>query len=441
MTVESSSNSGVKVQRGPRLWLLVSFLTIVYTYAFIDRKILALLVQPIKRTLELSDTQISLLLGLSFALFYSLLNLPAGYLVDRFRRFLIIGVATAIWSAMTIVCGLSNSFWQLAAGRAGVGLAEAVVTPASFSLLRDAVSPSWRGRAFGIFAMGPELGNALSLLIGGALIQAARRGAFAETPWLSQLQDWQVVLVVLGLAGFPLAVLVLCFREPPRSITAGPGLRESFKSAIQHIRTHAAVYTPLLAYVSAGAVLSFGAGAWLPAMLERKWGVPTSQIGFQLGVITLLFAAGGLLVTGVVLDRLVRAQRDIRSFGVVGAVLALFAYALAPLAPSLTLTWTCIAIGFVFKGAWAAVGAATLAEITPSHLMGRITAIYFLMQNLIGQALGPTMVAVVADTAFEGRSAIASALSSVSLIVTVIAIACVWRLRAALRVAGSPIDC
>ncbi len=185
----------------PRHWLLVGVLLAVYCYAFIDRVILALLVDPIKRDLGASDLHMGLLLGLGFALFYGFCSFPAGYFVDRLNRRAMIGVASVVWALMTIVCGMSTSIEQLFLGRAGIGIAESVIMPAAFSLIRDAVPLRSRGLAFSVYAMAPIIGSTTSLLGGGFLLRAATAGRFADWPVLGGMEPWQCTMIIVGLLG------------------------------------------------------------------------------------------------------------------------------------------------------------------------------------------------------------------------------------------------
>ena len=165
MTVPPIDGGG-ETTGSPRYWMLVVALLLINMYAFIDRIVLALLVEPIRQDLGASDLQMGVLLGLGFALFYAISAIPAGHFVDRHNRRMIIGCASVLWAAMTIVCGTATSIEQLFVGRAGVGIAESVIAPAAFSLIRDGVPARMRGLAFSLYAMAPVIGGATSLLIG-----------------------------------------------------------------------------------------------------------------------------------------------------------------------------------------------------------------------------------------------------------------------------------
>ena len=387
---------------------LVAALTAIYAFAFMDRVILGLLVDDIKADLLVSDTQMGLLLGLAFAGLYALANLPAGYLVDRLNRRALIGAASLAWSGMTLLCAAAGGFGTLFLGRAGVGLAEAVVGPASFSLIRDGVAERFRGTAFSIYAMAPLLGGAGALLGGGALLHAAKTGAIAGLGLPASLHPWRLVLASVGLLGPLASLLLLTFREPPRG--RGPGAGTT-RQALAHVGQHISVYAPLVAYVAFGAMMSFGQSAWLPATIGRKWAIAPDRIGPMLGGITLVCGLMGLVLTAFLLKRMAATRRDSRVFGAIAAIGTAGGLAGAATAPNFTLSLVCAGIGLFFVGASFPIGATTLSQITPVPLMGRVSAGYLMCQTLLGQALGPLLIAVAAKI-FPGPAALPTAFAA-----------------------------
>lgn len=429
VTTEAGHDAGA-----PRYWTLVAVLLAVYCYAFIDRVILALLVDPIKRDLGASDLHMGLLLGVGFAIFYALFSFPAGYFVDRLNRRTMIGLASVVWALMTIVCGTATSLTQLFIGRAGIGIAESVIMPAAFSLIRDAVPLRSRGLAFSVYAMAPIIGSTTSLLGGGFLLRAATAGRFADWPLLGGLAPWQCTMIVVGLAGLPISMLLLLIREPARS-TAPSAVPDAkgFGAAIDHLRTHLPVYLPLILFVTFGAMLAFSSSGWLPTMFARSWGMTPQQVGPLLGSIMLPAGLAGLVFSGFMLNWLTVRGGDIRLYGIVAAVGTMIGLVAAALAPTLPLALTGAAISTFFIGTSTPVAAATLSEVTPSRLMGRITSIYFLFQTLLGQALAPFLIALGSQRIFAGPTALAR---SMAVNCTMFGIACAIAalvLRAMLR--------
>lgn len=412
----------------PGHWRLVIILMAIYTYAFIDRVVLALLVEPIKRDLGATDVQISLMLGLAFAAFYGAFGLPAGHYVDRINRRRLIAFASVAWALMTIVCGTADTLSQLYLGRVGVGIAEAVITPAAFSLIRDAVPGRSRGLAFSIFAMAPMLGGAASLIGGAEVLRLAEGGAFAGLPLLGALQPWQCTLVIVGACGLPFSLLLLLVREPTRSTQSmmsaksGQGLLDGLSGAFRYMIRRWTIYLPLTLFAVFGGMISFSKSAWLPTALGRRWDLLPQQVGPILGVLTLLGGVLGLLFAGAMMNHIVKRGGDIRRYGAIAAALSAVGIIGAMLAPSPNVGYAFVSLTMFFIGSAYAVGATTLADVTPIELMGRVSAVYLFFQNLLGQSLGPLMVALISTHAFSGRNALPNALT-VSMIIFACAVA------------------
>lgn len=432
-------DSGGSDTGSPRHWLLLAALLAINIYAFIDRVVLALLVEPIKADLGASDLQMGLLLGLGFALFYAAFAIPAGHFIDRYPRRAIIGCASILWATMTIICGTATSIEQLFLGRAGVGIAESVIAPAAFSLIRDAVPARSRGLAFSLYAMAPLVGGATSLLIGGHILGLANGGAFSGLPLLGGLAPWQCTLIVTGLFGLPLSLLLLLAPEPKRPpVVAGEdlhdgGMLQGLGAALRHMRGHLGVYTPLILFVTFGAMANFAKSGWVPALLGRTWQLPPQQVGPLMGTMVLTCGIAGLLFSGFVLNWLTVRRSDIRTYGLVAGVGATAGMIGIGLAPSLTVALVMVGLASFFLGTSYSVGATTLGQVTPVRLMGRVTAIYFLFQSLLGQALGPFLVAFGSQNLFEGRTALAHSFSLWTGIYGIAGIAAVLALRSRLH--------
>ena len=398
----------------PRHWMLVFALLAISIYAFIDRAVLALLVDPIRQDLGASDLQMALLMGFVFAIFSAGFMIPSGHLVDRRNRRAIIGAASVLWALMTIVCGTADSMTQLFLGRAGVGIAESVIAPASFSLIRDAVPMRSRGLAFSLYAMGPLIGGAASLLFGGKILGLAVAGAFAGLPLLGGLEPWQCTLIVVGSLGVPLSLLLLLAPEPARPVAAvgeqaqASGFREGVGTALRHMRDHLGLYVPLILFATFGAMANFSKSSWSPALFGRTWQMTPQDVGPMLGMVVLPCGLGGLVFSGFVLNWLTVRNRDIRTYGLIAAIGATAGMVGMGLAPSLPIGLAMTGLASFFLGTSYSVGATTLGTITPVHLMGRVTAVYFIFQSLLGQALGPFLVAFGSQSLFTGPTALAN---------------------------------
>lgn len=197
-------------------WTTVTILMIAYVLSFIDRQILNLLVEPIRRDLVISDTQMSLLMGLSFALFYTICGIPLGRLADTRSRRGLIAIGVMFWSAATAACGMAKLYWQFLICRIGVGVGEAALSPAAYSLIADSFPPERRATAISVYSMGVYLGSGIAFLLGGLVIQFASAQGNVVLPVLGEVRPWQLIFLILGVAGVLFTLLMLAVREPAR---------------------------------------------------------------------------------------------------------------------------------------------------------------------------------------------------------------------------------
>jgi len=400
-----------------RQWVMACVLTLLYIYAQIDGSSLILMVDPIKRDLGVSDTEMSLLLGLSFASFYAILGLPAGYLVDRFSRRAIMGIGVVLWSSMTMGCGLAQTYAQLFIGRCGIGLGEAAITPASYSLIRDSFPPEQRGRAFGIFTAGTYIGAAAAVMLTGALLGLFGSGRFAAVPFIGGLRPWQAVFVTIGVVGIPLSLLVLTFREPARTAMDGGDSGVHFSEALSHIRGLWRPYCALAIFVTCFFGVAISYGSWMPTIISRTWHLPPQQIGIFFGGALLICAPIGAWCGGHAIDVLVRRdRRDAAELvGIWITVIFIPFGVAAPMVPGVGEMFFALAAQLLVAGAYNPVAASILARITPQRLMGKVTAIYLLVFTLLGRGFGPLLVAAISDHFFTGQQALGFALGTATI--------------------------
>jgi MFS family permease len=413
---------------------------LAYALSFIDRLILSLLVEPIKHDLHLGDFQISLLQGLSFALFYTLAGIPVGRLVDRGSRTAIIAGGIALWSLMTATCGVVRQYWQLFLARAGVGVGEASLAPAAYSLLGDLFPADRRGLALGIFSAGTSVGAGLALIIGGVAIEVISAAGSRTVPWIGTLQPWQLTFIYVGMPGVVVACLVCTIPEPLRHdassrTQAGASPAVPVRVAMDHFRRHASTIGLHHFAMGMSALASYGILSWAPAMLMRVHGWRPQDAGLMIGTTVLVAGTIGVIAGGAFGDHLLRRGRAAgrldaavisMAFGAVGAVTYPFQDSLPALAASFMLA---------MLGAFMVIGcgAAALLDITPNRLRGQATAVYFFVNSLIGLGAGPTAVAAVTDYIFGAPEAVRYSLAIVPTLAYVMAAVCFWAARAPYR--------
>jgi MFS family permease len=419
----------------PGQWRLVVLLTVVVMLSAVDRQALSLLVDPIRKDLGLNDGQMGILIGAAMAVTGLLVGPPAGFLADRFCRRCMVGASALLWSVLTAACGLSSSFGQLLAARAGVGLFEGVAAPATASMLRDALSPERRGRGFAVFAMAPMIGTGLAMLAGGAMIAAIGALKVRGLPLVGALHPWQMVFVLFGLIGLPAAALMIAIAEPRRTGHEASIGGASLSEAWTHLNAHGRIYWPLMAFATLHGMLSLSFAAWAPALLGRTWGLDPARIGLTFGILMLVLAPLGLVLVGTTIDRLARRGRpDPAGVGIVATLVIWTAATAMPIAPSPALFWTLLAVLLLASGAALPVASTILAEITPSRAMGKIVALQGLISGFLSATVAPSLPPALAAGLFHGaKRSLGDALSLAVFVYGALALLAVLMVRSALR--------
>jgi MFS family permease len=381
-------------------------LFVAYTFSFIDRYILSLLIQPIKQDLGLSDTRVSLLHGLAFAIFYTVMGIPIGRLADRYSRRLIISAGIAAWSMMTAACGLARGFWQLFAARVGVGVGEAALSPAAYSMIADLFPPHKLGRAMSIYSAGAVLGGGLAFIIGGTVIQAISQTPDIALPLIGTVRTWQLSFFIVGLPGLLVALLMWTVKEPRRHATSTVGTGQddtpALSQVLRYLLSSWRVYGPHFLGFSMLAVVFNAMLAWTPAFLSRTFDMPVGQAGPAIGFLLLSFGVAGILAGGWLADRLLaKGFKDatLRT-GIVAGIGAFPFAVLAPLMPSSFLSLLLFAPLWFFSTSGFGAAVAALQHVTPNRMRGITSACYLFSGNLLGVGLGPTAIALITDYSF-----------------------------------------
>jgi MFS family permease len=418
-------------------WRTATLLTSIYALSMADRQILSLLVSPLRADLKLSDTQIGLLAGPAFVILHVAMLLPCGRIVDYWNRRNLVAFGAIFWSIMAAGCGLASSFWTIATARAGVGIGEATVTPAAYSIIADTFPRAQLSRGLSFYALGLPIGTTLTLMGGGWLIGYLDSIGPIAVPLLGALKPWQAVFVIVALPGIPLALLLRFFVSEPRRHTQGQSDKPpSVRSVLSYIWQHRAIYTAVFFGGGLLAVFGYGANYWLPTILQRVHGFSIKQSGMFIGLAIFLLGMPGTLFAGWLADRLVaRGSADGPLLvGIFYAFAVLVCAGFGPLVGPEWLSLSMIAGGMFFLNIWGAcVAPAILQQVTPSRMRGRVSAIYVLLSNLIGLGLGPPMVALATDHVFSGHSAVGGSLALVGTISVLASTACMQLGRAALR--------
>jgi MFS family permease len=412
----------------------VLVMLVAATFSFVHRYVPSVLVDPIKLEMGISDVQFSLLQGTAFAVLYGAASLVCGLLADRVHRRNLVVLGVAVWTVGTIIFGLSTSFTGLLASRAMVGLGEAVLGPASISMLCDFFRPERRGRAIAVSLFGATLGSALAFAAGGHMLEAASAGQYAGLPWVSDLSPWRQVVVLMGVSGFLLVPAILAFPEPPRRVLV---VSEHVGNRAQELW---ALRDRIVLVVLAGATVAladFGFSIWATALLTRAHGYSVADAGSVLGVCMLVAGVVGGWLGGVLCDRAhVRSPITGRIDTVVRAAIAMLLSACLLLLPG---GWAAVAaFAFWQVAANAAyVGcASTLQDQVSGRTRGIAAALSLCVSIGFGLGLGPTSVAALNQQMGGGGDALSTSLLIVLLVSGVATLACSWLLRRRLAKRG-----
>lgn len=381
-------------------------LVVVYTFNFIDRQIVGILAVPIKADLALTDTQLSLMGGLAFALFYTFLGIPIAMLADRKSRTWIMTAALAIWSAMTALCGLAQNFTQLFLARLGVGVGEAGGVAPAYSLISDYFPPEKRARALSIYSFGIPVGSALGILLGGVL-----------TSYL----DWRSAFIIVGLAGLAIApIFRLTMREPKRGGFDGKGAvtTPAKLSDVIRVLTHKPSFWGLSFGAASSSMMGYGLIFWLPSFFVRSYGdalptffswmpaflVPADPspllfASYFYATILLLGGVAGIWFGGAMADRYGPDRKAAYALVPAGAFLATIPFfIIGVLAPSLWVAFPAFVALQALSLVWLGPVISAFQHLVQPNMRATASAIFLFINNLVGIGVGNLVIGVLSDS-------------------------------------------
>lgn len=372
-----------------RRGLTLTLLTLTYFFSYMDRQILAILLERIKADLVLTDTQLGLLSGLVFAIFYATLGIPVARLADRTSRRDIIAVSLTIWSAMTAMCGLAQNFTQLMLFRIGVGIGEAGSSPPSHSIIADLYPPEKRAGAMAVYSLGVVLGAGFGTLIGGVVAHS---------------YGWRVAMMTVGLPGIALAVLVRLFMvEPRRGLSdAGPVAAPAPMPSVAQGFASMWASAParhLVVGVTLTSMIGYALTGWGPSFMQRSLGISMLDVSRYIALPGALFGAISALAGGKIADVLAKRHGlHVQSWVVLVMKGLSLPFALA----FYLIDVPAIAIGsyfayLIFANSYLGPSFALIQHLAPLKTRAMWAAITLLVINLVGLGLGPTMVGWLSD--------------------------------------------
>ncbi|AVZ17439.1 MULTISPECIES: spinster family MFS transporter [Pseudomonas] len=392
MSVQSTSIGGSlspttsSVVASSGAWTTLLILMAVYAINIADRYVLSTLIEPIKHEFQLSDASVGFLTGVALAIFYVSAGLPLGALADKTNRKRMIGTAVAVWSAMTILCGLSTGFWQLLLARIGVGIGEAGGTPPSHSIVADKFRPKLRAFALSVYGIGASV---------GAWFGASGAG------YLNDAYGWRTTLIVFGLCGLPFALLVwLCIREPKRvhdDVHGKSSENAAFKDTVKYVLQHKALFH-LIAGATVITFWGWGILWWTTSFLVRTYSLSVGEAGAILGPIHGIAGTAMMLITVFVMLQLRNKEMSNQSGFIawttlLGTAFSIALFATTNLDVAHILLWLFIPITYIYIGPSIGI----LQNLFPAGMRAKGSAILLFTANIANLAIAPQLIGLLSD--------------------------------------------
>lgn len=384
--MEAGDQQAAAQVRPVRPYLVVAMLTGAYSLNFLDRQLVSILAEPIKTDLGLSDTQLGLLSGLAFAIFYTVFGIPIAWLADRSNRVRIVAAACALWSLFTSLCGLAQNFGQLALARAGVAVGEAGGSPPSYSIIADYFPPERRAGALAIYSLGVPIGTTAGAALGG---------------WIAAEHGWRWAFMAIGAIGLVYAlVLLLVVREPARGrLDSGPVEPVPLMETVKAI-----AMVPRLRLTAIAAAMSAFVGyamlSWTPALLMRTKGMTMSELALYYSLASGIAAAIGTVASGYLVDRF--GPRDGRMYGFIpgGAFLVSTPfYAAGVFVDSWPLALGLMVVPFAFYAAYLPPALTIVQNTVSPAQRSTASSILLFIFGIVGLGGGPLYIGSISDAA------------------------------------------
>jgi len=402
-------------------WYVVVVLYLGAIVSFVDRQIIALVVDDIKLDLGLDDFQIGLLQGPPFGIFYAVMSIPIALAADRYSRRNIVIMGVTFWSIATAACGMAGSFWHLFLARIGVGVGEATLSPSAYSIISDYFPKQRLSLAMAVFTMGNLTGVGLAMVLGGALIVWLKAIGPVEVGLLGTLAPWQFTFVLVAIPGLVLAVLLLTVREPARRgvlpEAVGATSRQQLLEFWRFVRAHLRTFATLFASFTMLVLVAYGNFAWMAVFFVRTFGWSAGQAGLVYGLVVIVFGTSGAFFGGWLANVLARRGR-------VDAPYRATMLCSIPLVPFAALTFLAAPDGWwaaalfapwqFFGAVPAGLAGAAMMTITPNRMRAKISAVYLFFSNFIGISLGSTAVGYLTTHVFRDDSLVRYSLAVVN---------------------------
>ena len=402
-------------------WYVVVILYLSYTFSFVDRAIIIYLVGPIREDLLINDFQFSLIQGLAFAAFNATMGIPIGRTADSRSRRTMLLWGIALWSCMTVLCGMASTYWELFFARMGVGIGEAVLAPCAYSLIADYFPKEKRSLPLNIFAAGVMLGSGVSNVCGGLVAQYALTSGPQHVWLLGYLKPWQLSFVIVGLPGILFVLAASTIKEPVRKERRGEA---DIVKTFHYVLKHRATFASLIGGMTFGAVTNGAILGWIPAWFTRRYDWNQAQTGSHLGVTILIFGTVGLVLAGAIAGKFIRKGTKA---AYIKLMMAAECMVIIPLILAHTIDnpyWVLACTGGIifFGGFSAGLGPASLLSVAPNEMRGQVIAAGFLILNLLAMTIGPAAVGWMTTYFFADDKAVRSSAVIVGIVAAILGV-------------------
>jgi len=399
-----------------RAWLTVALLTLAYIFSYIDRSVFGLLIEPIKADFHFTDTQMGLLSGTAFAIFYATMGIPLGWLADRSNRRNIVALGVAVWSVATAACGLVRSFGGFFLARMMVGAGEATLSPCSMSMITDMFPQEKRGRAIGVYSSALSIGIGLGSLLVAFLLEFAENLDFSTLSTYGIKKPWHVIFVTLGLSGLVITLLFFLIREPSRH-QDGAWQNFSIIDTIRYMVKNRAVYLVIFGLGGIMTVCAYYTVIWNAPFFSRTYGWAVADYMRYNGFGILAIGPVSIIGAGFLIDSFTRRGRDdaalmVMRLGIMILLPLCIAYPLMPDHLSSFIVYQATILGFTMT---TAAGPASLMAIAPARMRAQIMAFYYMFISITGLLIGPSAVPLITDVILGDESRIHESMSYVAL--------------------------
>lgn len=421
---------------GPMIaWITVATLFLAQIVSTIDRGMLALVIDPVRHDLSISEMQIALLQGFAFSIFYVTVGLPLGAVADvvNRRRLLIGGIV--VWSAATIAGGFAQGFGSMFASRLFIGVGEAVLGPCAVTMISDLFPPHRRGRPMALYVFGSMIAYGLGSLVSGVILDLAPKRVFAGLPIIGALAPWRIAFALVGGSGLLIVILLFLLREPARrtddATSSEPKL--SFAEGLGLLAAQRSVFLPLYGSLALYAMGGSVATGWGAVFLTRAFGYQVGAAGQGLGTSQIAWSVAGALVASVVVDR-VGARSGARGRMRLAGILSLVGIpsCLPLLSGSGPLAMAMLGEVMLVSAIYGTTMLSVISEIAPTKVRGFAVALYAFVMTIIGGSLGPLAVAWLTESVFGSPLAVGRSMAIVG--VCAFVAASFLALRAASRI-------